>query len=248
MECLLYLQTIENKTQREGDTSMCEMLALHSGQPMPIETVLKYATLLDEYGLAGFSWGIVWKTDAGTLKRYRAVEGIRRDSLALRTLEGVASREYLVHLRRPSAMTTIAHRNAQPYLSENGAVGFAHNGYFARHSELRPKYLNCLEGTSDSEVGFFYYQELVSSGVDASKALIQTHQDLEGGANIGVIRNSAPTLFYSGSHDNAVYTFQLDGATVVSTSLHSSDDYLFQSVFPLAERCERIPNGTVFEL
>ena len=66
------LQVIENERHQEGVRPMCEMLAIRSERPLPIDTVLKYATLLDEYGIAGFSWGIAWKTLAGTLKRYRA--------------------------------------------------------------------------------------------------------------------------------------------------------------------------------
>jgi len=227
---------------------MCEMLAIRSEKLMPIETVLKYASLLDEYGVAGFSWGIVWKTESGTLKRYRAVEGIRRDPLAFRTLTSISSTEYLVHLRRPSAMTTIAHRNAQPYVSADGKVAFAHNGFFERHREYRPTYVDRLEGTSDSEVGFFYYQDLLTSGVVPQNALMQTHADLHGGANIGMMQAHGKTLFYSGHPDNSVYAFQQDGARMVSTALHSSDDYLFQSVFPNAEHCERIATGTVCEV
>lgn len=224
------------------------MLAIRAERPYPIERVLEYSTLLDEYGVAGFSWGIVWKTPSGDLQRYRAVEGIRRDPLATRALTGVQSTEYLVHLRRPSLMTTISHRNAQPYLATDGSFAFAHNGFFARHRDWRPNYRDQLEGTSDSEVGHLFYHSQLAAGTDAAQALVQTHHDLEGGANIGVIRRGSPSLFYAGNHENHVYSFEMDSAKMIATALHSADDYLFQSVFPQAGNIERVPIGTVCTL
>jgi hypothetical protein len=38
---------------------MCEMLAIPSHCPIPVERVLDYAVQLDEYGVADFSWDIV---------------------------------------------------------------------------------------------------------------------------------------------------------------------------------------------
>ncbi len=227
---------------------MCEMLAIQSDREVPIERVLTYAELLDEYGVAGFSWGLAWKSAGGELLRYRAVEGIRRDTLARRTLAGVKSTEYLVHLRRPSLMTTIAHRNAQPYLSQDRQLAFAHNGFFAQHREFQSAYQNRLEGTSDSEVGFCYYQDLVSQGENPGEALISAHQRLGGRANVGVMRRGSPILFYCGNDDNAVYAFAADGARFLTTALHSGDDYVLQTVFPQAEQAERVAVGTAREL
>lgn len=227
---------------------MCEMMALKFENPTPIEQVLQYARQLDEYGVAGFSWGLVWRTQSGTLKRYRAVEGIRRDPLVQQALSGVTSSEYLVHLRRPSLMTTISFLNAQPYLGMNEQVAFAHNGYFMRHHEYRSHYQSQILGTSDSEVGFAYYLDLLSHGEDPTESLVKTHADLEGDANIGVIRSDGSLLFYAGHHDNRVYRFTMDGAKIVSTTLHSADDYVFQSIFARAEQIELVPPRTVCPL
>lgn len=70
---------------------MCEMLAVQSALPVPVEQVLTYAELLDEYGIAGFSWGIVWTAEDGTLQRYRSTDGIHRDTMYARTLKNVFS-------------------------------------------------------------------------------------------------------------------------------------------------------------
>jgi predicted glutamine amidotransferase len=227
---------------------VCEMMAITSEQSISVEEVLRYATLLDEYGVAGFSWGITWRSESGSIKRYRAVEGIRRDSLVHRALTGVSSRQFLVHLRRPSLMSTISFVNAQPYLSQDGQLAFAHNGFFARHREFRSTFQPEIIGTSDSEVGFQYYARQLANGMDASEALTVTHSELGGDANIGVMRADGSLFFYAGHHDNAVYTFTIDGARFVTTALHSGDDYVFQSVFPRAEAIERVPSRTVYVL
>lgn len=225
---------------------MCEMFAVSASQPIAIEDVLHYATLLDEYGVAGFSWGVAWRTDSGEIKRYRAVEGIRRDTLATRTLAGVESTHFLVHLRRPSLMTTISFVNAQPYLADEQHVAFAHNGYFRKHREVRGRMQDKLVGTSDSEVGFRYYLERLQAGEDAGKALHTTRTDLDGDANIGVLLGDGSIHFYSGHHDNAVYSFRIDGNLFATTALHSGDRYVFESVFPRAEGIEQVESGTVW--
>ena len=53
-----------------------------------IEWMMKYAMLLEEYGFAGFGWGIAWKSDSGEIQRYRSVDGIRKDTLAPQPLKG----------------------------------------------------------------------------------------------------------------------------------------------------------------
>lgn len=227
---------------------MCELLAIQSNQPVPVDLVLRHAEMLDEYGVAGFSWGIVWKTESGGLQRYRSVDGIRRDQLAQRALAGVTSTKYLVHLRRPSLMTSISQRNAQPYLDSARATAFCHNGYFAKHGTLRASYRDRMEGTSDSEVGYCYYQDHLQEGVDPSQALLNTHQALGGRANIGVMLASGSLLFYAGNEDNRAYAFDLHGAHMVTTALHSQDDYVFQTVFPAAEHSQQLEVGTVYAL
>ncbi|HHY67848.1 MAG TPA: hypothetical protein GX517_11780 [Alicyclobacillus sp.] len=227
---------------------MCEMLAIRAERPLLLEEVWPYMILLDEYGVAGFGWGVVWIGIDGKLRRYRTADGIRRDPVGPRSLAGVRSTRYLIHLRRPSAMTTIAHRNAQPYLSSGGDLAFAHNGYFARHNAFRPEFEGRFEGTSDSEVGFLLYQKEVSNGIAPAEALLRVHRDLEGHANIGVLQADGELLMYAGNHENNVYAFDLGDLRMMSTALHSMDDFLFQTIFPSASNVRRVETGTVHRL
>ena len=144
---------------------MCEILTVTSDDAIEIEWMMKYATLLEEYGFAGFGWGIAWKSDSGEIQRYRAVDGIRKDTLAPQTLKGIKAKEYLIHLRKPSLMKSISFNNAQPYLNEDKTLAFAHNGYFSNHLEFRNRWANALEGTSDSEIGYHFFLNKQNEGM-----------------------------------------------------------------------------------
>ena len=227
--------------KHKGGVKMCELFAVKADDPVPIEWILQYSRLLEEYGYAGFSWGIAWKSESGCIKRYRAVEGIRRDTLAPLTLKGTKAKEYLVHLRRPSLMKSISFTNAQPYLTEDESLAFAHNGYFLNHMQYRSLFVNNLEGTSDSEVGYHYYLMKQKENQNPLPSLEQTHKNLEGKANFILLRKGEPTLLYAGNDQNLMYLFELDGIKCCSTSLHSHDDFLFQTIFPSASNIKQIP-------
>lgn len=224
---------------------MCELFTVKSEESIPIEWILHYAKLLDEYGIAGFGWGVAWKSESGEIRRYRAVEGIIKDHLAPQTLKGIQAKEYLVHLRRPSLMKSIAFYNTQPFLNENHSLAFAHNGFFANHHLFS---VEELEGTSDSEVGYQYFVQKLDEQFDSKASLIWTHQNLGGKGNLIVFREDEETLLYAGNEDNRMYLFNLEGIQCAATALHSQDDFLFQAIFPTASDIQQIPLFSVCEL
>ena len=220
---------------------MCELLTVKSDESIPIDWIFHYAKLLEEYGVAGFGWGVAWKCENGQIRRYRAIEGVRNDVLAPQTLKGVEAKEYLVHLRRPSLMKSMAFNNSQPYLNEEQSLAFAHNGYFTNHDQYRSLFVNELQGTSDSEIGYQYYLMKRSEQNDRVNSLELTHQQLEGKANLVVFQKDQETLLYAGNNDNRMYVFDLDDVCCASTSLHSQDDFLFQAIFPTATNVQQVP-------
>ena len=177
---------------------MCEILTVKSDEPIEIEWMMKYGMLLEEYGFAGFGWGIVWKSDSGEIRRYRSVDGIRKDTLAPQTLKGIKAKEYLIHLRKPSLMKSISFNNAQPYLNEDKSLAFAHNGYFSNHHGFRNMWENALEGTSDSEIGYHFFLNKQNEGIDSTTSLSLTHQSLEGKANLVVFRRTKRHFYMLG--------------------------------------------------
>lgn len=229
---------------------MCELFTVKSDEDIPIEWIFHYAKLLEEYGIAGFGWGIAWKSEDenGQIRRYRAIEGVRNDILAPQTLKGIEAKEYLVHLRRPSLMKSMAFNNSQPYLNEEQSLAFAHNGYFKNHDQYRSFYANDLKGTSDSEVGYQYYLMKLNEQKDPTISLELTHQTLEGNANLIAFQKDEGTHLYAGNNDNRMYIFNFEGIRCASTSLHSQDDFLFQAIFPTATNKQQIPLFTGCEL
>ncbi|NHC43259.1 hypothetical protein G6549_25620 [Bacillus sp. MM2020_1] len=226
---------------------MCELLTVKCDETIPIEWVLHYAKLLEEYGIAGFGWGVAWKSESGEIRRYRAVEGIKKDKLASQTLRGIQAKEYLVHLRKPSLMKSISFHNAQPYLNEEHSLTFTHNGYFTNHHQFRARYTHELEGTSDSEVGYQYFVQKLNEQFDPKTSLELTHRNLGGKANLIVFRRDVETLLYAGNEDNRIYLFNLEGIQCASTALHSQDNFLFQTIFPTASDIQQIPLYSVCE-
>lgn len=221
---------------------MCEMLAFTCSSPVPMEDILRWSMLLDEYGVAGYSWGMTWSW-MGQLHRYRAVDGIRRDSAGAKALKNVMAQRGFVHLRRPSLMSTIAHVNAQPYLSSDHVWSFAHNGFLVQHNEFRDAYRTEILGSSDSEVGFCYWLSQVRLGAPLAESLVHTHETLTGKANFMAMSHQGELGVYAGNEENPVYRFRIGPVQLASTALHSLDTFLFDAIFPEATDIERIPFG-----
>jgi predicted glutamine amidotransferase len=160
--------------------------------------ILSRGRLLDTYGIAGFGWGIAW-SDGDALHRYRSVDGIRRDLTAPQTLQQIAVQKGYVHSRRPSLMSTIGHLNVQPYLSPTGDWAFAHNGYLARHHDFCSRFFSQLLGSSDSEVGFWYWMERVQTNASVMQSFIETHQALKGNANFMALSRRGELGGYAGN-------------------------------------------------
>lgn len=226
---------------------MCEMMGIKSEHPMPIESALKYALLLEKYGVAGFGWGIAWRAENGELFRYRNETNLEQDKKGPNRLNGVFSKEYLIHLRRPTQLTKIAEENTQPFISEDKTKSFAHNGYFTSLDAV-PVQENS-ENASDSLVGFHYLTSLLKENkINRESALLKLHDELKGEANLALLFSDGDLLFYSGNKDNDLYSFQINGCKFISTSLHSKDQFIFQEIFKGAEEIKRIPYKKVSSL
>lgn len=226
---------------------MCELLAVtvpESAPPLQMDTVLLWSRLMDEWGLAGYGWGMVWEQEDG-LHRYRSVLGIRQDTLADRVLPRIVTRRLIVHVRRPSLMTNMSHVDAQPYLDEATGLAFAHNGYLANHQDLRSRYAEVLTGRSDSEVGFQVWLEGIREGRSRETALKAVHEKLAGQANFMAMARDGQILVYSGNIENAVYRFRVGNWALATTSLHSYDRFVFDAIFPDAVDIERVAPASV---
>jgi hypothetical protein len=227
---------------------VCEILALACDEPRSFATVHGWAALLEHYGLGGFGWGVAWLDDDGAgvqvergLGRY-ADEAESHDILMAAT-----SRRFLVHLRRPNKLSTVQLADTQPFV-HSGDYALCHNGFFDRAEALRPPYADRLFGGADSEVGWLFFQERLAAGVKPVDALVEVDETFQGKVNLGYLGADATLALYTRNVNNAMWQFEIDGAQLVSTGIHSDDDSVFQLVYPDSSDPRLVPTGTALTL
>jgi predicted glutamine amidotransferase len=209
---------------------MCEMLAVAWEQPQPLEKALLWAREVERLGIARFGWGVAWISEDGRLRRYRKPISLADDPEGASLVAPEISARVLIHLRRPSMLSTVQLADTQPFLDELRGYAFAHNGYLKRHSDYRPRYEHDLEGKADSEVGFRLFNTQLE-GQSPAAALQAVHEELGGTANLAYLSAEGELHVYGGNRENPLWTFQFEGATVACTGLHSQDDSLFELLF-----------------
>ena len=109
---------------------------------------------LERYGLAGYGWGAAWLGGGGKLGSYRDVRAFRDDP-GRETVGATETTSALVHLRRPSRLSTLTLSDTQPFDDPAGRFAFSHNGDLRDYKELRATYRAAgrIHGRADTEVG-----------------------------------------------------------------------------------------------
>ena len=217
---------------------MCEVLAVAFTDPQPFRAIEGWASELERYGVAGFGWGVAWRAPDGEVRAHRDPGAFATDEAGRAQVRDAESDRWLVHLRRPSRLTTIQLADTQPFVPGEADVAFFHNGAFEADRE-RDRYAARLLGDADSEVGFHAFVDAVREGGEPAWALGEIHRRLGGGANLGCLTRDGSLLAYHGFRHNPMWTFRLGAATVASTGLFSDDEALFELAFP--EATERRP-------
>lgn len=225
---------------------MCQILLAAWPEPASIDEIWPWARSLERFGLGGFGWGVAWR-EGDAVRHHRDPGSLAQDETGLSGLAGVRSTHYLVHLRRPSQLTTIALADTQPFVADDAGFAFAHNGRLDRAEEVRERFASRLQGRADSEVGFRLFEELRDEQ-GPEWALREVHRQLEGSANLCYLPGSGPALAYHGGPANPMWSFTMGEARVISTGLHSPDEAIFQFCFPKAGQRRRLEVGEVLEL
>lgn len=210
---------------------MCELLAVGWPDPHPADEVVAWALQLERLGVAGFGWGVAWVPDDGAVRVVRRPTRMADDAEGRALLTGVASRRYLVHLRRPSRLSTLQEADTQPFRQADGRFAFCHNGHLDRHAEYRGRFAGRLRGRADSEVGFALLSEALDGGAEPAAALAEVHERLEGNANFGLAMADGTLHTYGGHDGNRLWRFRTGSADVAATALHSDDESLFDLLF-----------------
>lgn len=219
---------------------MCEQFVVRAQEPFRLDELWPFAERLERYGIAGFGWGAAWVDGTGGLRSHRDVRAFRDDP----GREAVGREETtsaVVHLRRPSKLSTLTQRDAQPFDDPAGRFAFSHNGDLREIRTWREQFARQgrIHGRADTEVGQRWLEDRWPEDgdgrppVSAVGALLgELHGAFGGQANLAVLTSDGSAVHYAGNTENPVFTFRLGRFGIAATGLYSIDRSLFALAAP----------------
>jgi hypothetical protein len=214
---------------------MCEHFVARAVKPFRLDELWPFTERLERFGIAGFGWGAGWIDEAGRLQSYRDLRSFREDPGRDR-VGGVETTSALVHLRRPSKLSTLTLPDTQPFLDPAGRFVFSHNGDLRDHRGWRAKYREQgrIHGKADTEVGERWLEDAWPASNRPDGLLATLHETFGGQANLAVLACDGTPHAYAGNTDNPMFTFRLGRIGIASTGIYSLDRSLFRFVAPAA--------------
>jgi glutamine phosphoribosylpyrophosphate amidotransferase len=226
---------------------MCEHYVARAAHPFRIDELWPFTRRLERFGIAGFGWGMSWLDRDGRLGHYRDVRAFADDP-GTKRLGATETTSLLVHLRRPSKLSTLQLADTQPFLDPAGRFAFSHNGDLRETRRLRRRYQadGRIHGRADTEVGERWLEDEWSAVGGPAAALRCLHQTFGGQANLALLLPDGEALAYAGNTENPVVSFRLGRISIVSTAIYSIDRSVFRLVAPEARERRLVrPGGTV---
>jgi glutamine phosphoribosylpyrophosphate amidotransferase len=228
---------------------MCEQFVARAAEPFRLDDLWPFAEVLERYGMAGFGWGVAWLTTEPRVTTHRDVRAFRDDPATT----GVGAQETtsaLVHLRRPSKLSTLQLADTQPFADPGDRFAFSHNGDLRDIRETRRRYQaqGRIHGRADSEVGARWLEDTWDTCPSPADALRALHATFGGEANLAVIASDGTVVQYAGNTENPVFAFRLGRIGIVSTALYSIDRSLFQLAAPGASDRRLVRPGAAITL
>jgi len=210
---------------------MCEQYVARADEPFRIDELWPFTERLEQFGIASFGWGAAWLAAEGTIRSHRDIGSFRDDHAGRDAVGGERTTALLVHLRRPSKLSTIGIPDTQPFDDPGGRYSFSHNGDLQHHEDYRRAYREQgrLQGRADTEVSARWLEDAWQDGHAAQPGPILTslHDTFGGLANLAVLTADGSVHHYAGNRDNPVFTFRLGPVRIASTALYSADRSLF---------------------
>jgi glutamine phosphoribosylpyrophosphate amidotransferase len=227
---------------------MCEHYVARASEAFRLDDLWPFTERLERFGIAGFGWGAAWVADDGTIGSYRNVAAFRDDPERDRigTTETTA---VLVHLRRPSKLSTLGPADTQPFDDPGGRFAFSHNGDLRNVAAWRREYQaqGRIHGRADTEVGQRWLEDEWDSGRPAA-LLCRLHETMSGQANLAALEPDGSAVVYAGNTENPVFTLRLGTIGVASTGIYSLDRSLFRLVAPEATERRIVRVGSAIAL
>lgn len=214
---------------------MCEHFIARAAEPFRLDELWPFAERLERFGIAGFGWGVAWIRADGRLDSYRDVRAFRDDPRRER-VGAIETTAALVHLRRPSRLSTLTQADTQPFDDPGGRFSFSHNGDLRDYKSLRARFRaqGRIHGRADTEVGARWLEDAWRPDEPAAHLLAALHDRFGGQANLAVLSADGTPHHYAGNGDNPVFSFRLGRIGLVSTGIYSLDRSLFRFVAPTA--------------
>jgi glutamine phosphoribosylpyrophosphate amidotransferase len=212
---------------------MCEQFIARSAEPFRLDDLWPFAERLERFGIAGFGWGASWLVPGGHLATYRDLRAFRDDPGRER-VGATETTSALVHLRRPSKLSTLTRPDTQPFDDPSGRFSFSHNGDLRDYKGLRTQYRKAgrIHGRADTEVGARWLEDAWHDDEPPAHLLAALHDRFGGQANLAVLAAGGEGHHYAGNGENPVFTFRLGRIGLASTGIYSLDRSLFRFVVP----------------
>jgi hypothetical protein len=228
---------------------MCEQYVARAAEPFRLDELWSFTEKLERFGIAGFGWGAAWIDQGGSLEAYRDLRAFREDP-GREQIGRVETTSVLVHLRRPSKLSTLTIEDTQPFCDPAGRFAFGHNGDLRDTRDWRRKYRSQgrLHGRADSELGQRWLEEEWREGEPVGGLLLRLHETFGGSANLAVLTSDGTPHAYAGNPENPIFTFALGRIGLASTGIYSIDRSIFKLVAPDATRRHLVRQRATFSL
>ncbi len=211
---------------------MCEQFVARAAEPFRLDELWAFTGKLERFGLAGFGWGAAWLDAAGGLGCHRDVRAFRDDQNRDR-IGAIETTSLLVHLRRPSRLSTLQLADTQPFADPQARFAFSHNGDLRdwRAHRARFREQGRIHGRADTEVGERWLEDEWDRE-PVRDLLPRLHRTFGGQANLMTLAADGSAAHYAGNTENPVFSFRLGRIGVVSTGLYSLDRSVFRFAAP----------------
>jgi glutamine phosphoribosylpyrophosphate amidotransferase len=215
---------------------MCEHFVARAEESFRLDELWPFTEKLERYGIAGFGWGAGWLAADGRLVSYRNLKTFRDDPGRER-VGATETTSALLHLRRPSKLSTLTLPDTQPFADPAGRFVFSHNGDLrdTRAHRARYRQQGRIHGRADTEVGARWLEDAWGKTQPVPRLLCALHDEFGGQANFAVLERDGTTHAYAGNTENPLFTFRLGRIGIASTGIYSLDRSLFRFVAPRAE-------------
>ena len=163
--------------------AMCEQFVARAAEPFRLDELWPLVEPLERYGIAGFGWGATWLRADGGLHSHRDTPRVPRRP-GPRRLGATETTSLLVHLRRPSRLSTLQLPDTQPFVDPAGRFAFCTTATSALAPAPRAAYRaqGRIEGRADSEVGQRWLEDAWSDGRPRRRAPPSASTTAFGGA------------------------------------------------------------------